>query len=352
MRIAFLILVLFTLVAGRSSEVATGPTRFNSDPDVNSFSPAVTDVAFIDTLYAWAIDRRGAALYHTDSGSLLRKQATNFDGTTVLSFVDRKTGFAFSQSMDRGRLWRTTDGGKTWQKLTDFDQTQPDFRLTSPSQLHFVDRQHGWLLASLYGVWRTEDGGMRWQKVFRTIDRKEVEQVRQGTFSGINGAMIVTTHGIYVTVDGGKTWKLTNNNQGFSAIHSIDKNTAWVWRDSLFRTDDGGNTWHELYAWKSSGEIFSTHFIDKNEGWAAGLELPESFGSVVRNPDAPRTYGVLLHTEDGGKNWTRLPAPTETSFFRVAFSDSKHGWLVGINRLYRTVDGGLTWTTALNKPGS
>jgi photosystem II stability/assembly factor-like uncharacterized protein len=98
-------------------------------------------------------------------------------------------------------------------------------------------------------------------------------------------------------------------------------------------------------------EIISTHFIDKNEGWAAGLEIPENFASSVWNSDAPKSVGILLHTKDGGKNWEHAAVPTDVSFYRVAFSDSKHGWLLGPNRLYRTTNG-VTWTVVVEVPGN
>src|SRR5678815_777995 len=84
------VIILFAtiVITVGSREVATSPAQavpLNSVPDVVAIGPAVSDVAFIDTSYAWAVDRTGGALYHTESGSLLRKQATDFEGRTVLS---------------------------------------------------------------------------------------------------------------------------------------------------------------------------------------------------------------------------------------------------------------------------
>jgi len=355
---SFLVLALFsfvfTLSVGCSREVATRPdqtARLASDSKNDPYEPNIGDVVFIDTSEAWALDRRGTALYRIDEGTALRKQATDFGGgKTLISFVDRKTGFAFCHSVERGRLWRTTDGGETWQKVTDFDRSLPDYQLAAVSQLHFVDSLHGWLLDTS-GVWRTEDGGTRWRKVFRMEYQKEGEEAVRGSFTGSERAIVATNNAIYTTVDGGKVWKLTNKKKlGFSAIYSLDEHTSWAWSDSVERSDDGGNTWRQIYQLKDIVEVFSTHFINKNEGWAAGVEQEKSFNSVVRNPSSPASHGILLHTKDGGKNWDRPPMPDDSAFFRVAFSDSKHGWLSGWNRLYRTTDGGVTWTTALEVP--
>jgi photosystem II stability/assembly factor-like uncharacterized protein len=164
--------------------------------------------------------------------------------------------------------------------------------------------------------------------------------------------MVATTRGIYLTAEGGKVRRVRNKELGFPVIYSLDEHTSWAWSDWLERTDDGGNTWRKLYQLNGRIELFSTHFINKNEGWAAGLEVPESFASQVRNPSAPKSYGILLHTKDGGKTWDRAAMPTDRLFQRVAFSDSKRGWLLGVDRLYRTADGGLTWTTVLDASGN
>lgn len=350
---SFLICLVFSFVltpiAGCSREISKIPAQPHLNSDQDYEKPVIADVAIIDSSDVWASVVSGTALYHADNGASLRKQATDFGGKTLLSFVDHRTGFAFAYSVGRASLWRTTDGGESWQKVNDPDQTMPDYQFTAVSQLHFVDEHHGWLVDT-FGIWRTEDGGARWEEVFSTADHEGADGLRQGSFSGFERAMVATKNGIYLTVDGGKVWKLTNRNTGFSAIYSLDEHASWAWSDSLARTDDGGITWHELYKVKNRGEIFSTQFINKNEGWAAGMELPESFGSTVRSPSAPHSLGLLLHTKDGGKNWDRFPVPTDEAFNRVAFSDSKHGWLLGKNRLYRTIDG-LTWT-ALELPSA
>lgn len=353
----FVILILFssvfTLILGCGREVVTSSAQAApSDPGAENdpYRPAIADVAFIDSSEAWAIHRSGTVLYHLVKGTPLRKHATDFGSRPLISFVDRDTGFAFAHSVERATLWRTTDAGQSWQKVTDFDQTIPDLQLTAPQKVHFVDPQHGWLV-DVFNIWRTQDGGVHWKKISKAADVKGgIDELRQVSFSGVARALVATKQAIYLTSDGGRVWKPVNNNE-FSAIYSLDERTSWAWSDSLERTDDGGKTWRKVYGLKGIIEIFSTQFINKNEGWAAGVEVPESFASVVRNPSAPQSNGILLHTKDGGKTWDRGPQPTDKFFRRVAFSDSKHGWLLGVDRLYRTVNGGLTWTIALDASG-
>ena len=336
-----LLISVFTFIVGGGGNGTSSGQAAHVDPGTEDivYLPGIADVAFIDSSHAWAIDQRGTALYEVRENASPRKQATELGRRPLLSFVDQKTGFVFA----RRRLWRTIDAGQSWHKVSDFVQANPDLQLTSLSKLHFVDERHGWLV-DVFGVWRTEDGGVHWQRVFHTAD---LDELRQVSFRESEHAVVAAKEGIYLTVDGGRNWKLTNRNNEFFAVYALDERTSWAWGDWLERTDDGGNTWNKLYDLNGRMEIISTHFINKDEGWAAGLEIPESFSSRVRNPDAPKSIGILLHTKDGGKNWDRMATPTDSAFHRVSFFDSKHGWLLGPDRLYRTIDGGRSWRTVV-----
>ena len=340
--------LLFVFIMGCSREVVNSASAQTpqSTPDGIEVISMLVDFASIDSTHAWVTDRSGTALYHTQTGGSLETTATNFGRKPLVSFLDAKTGFALAHS-DEELLWHTSDGGRTWQKVM-FAQDD-DISHSPLYQLHFVDAQHGWLVG-VFGVWRTEDGGSHWNNTFKTTAYPKVTEIYQGAFSGTERAVIAASDGIYLTVDGGRSWKLTMKSKGISVPYLLDEHTGWVWSESFLRTDDGGNSWRELYKLNGYIEIRSTQFVNKEEGWATGIEFEESFRSVVRNPDSPAWHGVLLHTRNGGKNWEHASAPTDTAFDRVAFSDSKHGWLLGMNRVYRTSDGGATWTRVLDLP--
>ena len=61
--------------------------------------------------------------------------------------------------------------------------------------------------------------------------------------------------------------------------------------------------------------------------------------------------GALLHTTDGGATWQKAFG-TDTYLFHVHFADARTGWLAGFRgRLWRTGDGGRTWTAQENPAG-
>jgi photosystem II stability/assembly factor-like uncharacterized protein len=64
--------------------------------------------------------------------------------------------------------------------------------------------------------------------------------------------------------------------------------------------------------------------ISPQEAWAIGEE------------------GVLVHTTDSGRRWSRRILSPADSMAGVAFVDRSTGWAVG-NQVFRTTDGGITW---------
>ncbi len=74
---------------------------------------------------------------------------------------------------------------------------------------------------------------------------------------------------------------------------------------------------------------YSVSFVDSLEGWVVGA------GS-----------GMVIHTKDGGRNWTYEDTGVRTYYNDVYFADKDHGWAGGGRDIFvisRTTDGGQTW---------
>jgi photosystem II stability/assembly factor-like uncharacterized protein len=88
-----------------------------------------------------------------------------------------------------------------------------------------------------------------------------------------------------------------------------------------------GASW-ELQAPRSSGlnseTLESLCMISALEGWASGQQ------------------GLIVHTTDGGLNWSRQISGITDSVWGISFSDALHGVAVGNTILY-TANGGQTW---------
>jgi photosystem II stability/assembly factor-like uncharacterized protein len=100
-------------------------------------------------------------------------------------------------------------------------------------------------------------------------------------------------------------------------------------RGHVVLSDDNGKTWQQADVPVSS-DLVAVHFPTAQRGWAVGHD------------------GVVLHTADGGRSWTRQrdgrPNAADVPLLDVWFADERTGYAVGaFGLLLRTEDGGARW---------
>ena len=126
-------------------------------------------------------------------------------------------------------------------------------------------------------------------------------------------------------------------------IRFVNKLDGWgVTETRIVRTNDGAITWHnvtptELTEIGHSVELF---VLDNNRVW-------------VQKPDFENypNGGILFRTFDGGITWTTVKTPFSGG--HLNFLDENQGWMLadlgvgaGSNAVavFQTTDGGMTWT--------
>jgi photosystem II stability/assembly factor-like uncharacterized protein len=169
--------------------------------------------------------------------------------------------------------------------------------------------------------------------------------------SGANGTILRTA-------DAGTTWQTLKipgtEKLDFRDIDAIDEKTAYVLSigpgaaSRIYKTTDAGVTWIEQFVNKDEKAFFDAMaFWDANRGIAVSDSIDGQF--------------VILTTGDGGKSWTRVPAdalppalPNEGFFAasgtNVAVLAPNHVWLgtgaANESRVLKSSDGGRTWALA------
>jgi len=132
------------------------------------------------------------------------------------------------------------------------------------------------------------------------------------------------------TTDGGDTWTSmwTGDNQGIEGMSFPTADTGFVagFSNYLGKTTDGGQTWTTIDPGLTSSVIFDVVFKDVDHG----IIFP--FGD---NPH---------FTNDGGDTWTAGGTP-QASIGAACYVNDNTYFAVGIGRIMKTDDGGLTWTT-------
>ena len=260
-------------------------------------------------------------------------------------------------------------GGWELQPLT----TRASFR-----GLSVVDAKVAWISGSRATFVRTTDGGMTW-KVDSIAGKGTLDLRDIHAFDARNAVAISAGEAekgmanILRTADGGVTWTVayTTDMKGvfFDAISFWDAKHGIVMSDPvdnrlfLLTTEDGGKTWSRVdpkgipqmlegeAAFAASGTCLTVE--GKSNAWIATGGA--AVARVFRSTDRGRTWTAAatpLHSGDGGA----------AGAFSVAFTDSKHGIVVGGNyskphepyvNVALTEDGGATWKqpTGATPPG-
>ena len=119
----------------------------------------------------------------------------------------------------------------------------------------------------------------------------------------------------------------------------VSENKGWIGTDRrLFVTTNGGVTWDEQNLPDTIRErsVSSVHFINENMGWA--------LAGIYANR-------YLLFTSNSGISWSviskiEMPQLASIVFLTDSVGYGWYPWRLGnaSNRIYRTSDGGRTWT--------
>lgn len=241
-------------------------------------------------------------------------------------FRDTRNGFIFADNV----ILTTSDGGLTWNKSLLGD------RLNNIRKIAFFDKMNGVAVGFNQTRWdaillRTYNGGKTWKEdngfkdIYGFYDIMFTDEMN-GWIAGAGGTILHTG-------DGGTTWKSQTAGfpQSFRDGFFIDKNTGWViggdYQQSsiIIRTVDGGKIWKKQYE-EDKIYLNAIKFTNRNTGWVTGRE------------------GVLLQTRDGGENWNRIHINTKENLFSVEFLDDNNGWIFGEYHIFKTMDGGNSWT--------
>ena len=198
----------------------------------------------------------------------------------------------------------------------------------------------GWAVGDEGVVAASSDGGATWTTL-RALTTEDLEAVaapaeQTVVLAGKAGTLLTST-------DAGVSWRPSGvTSDDLLCLAFVDAAHGWAGggatfgetRAEVFRTLDGGLTWHEadLPVW---GRVRDLCFTDERTGWAA----VEDWGI-----DGDRPQGAILATADGGETWVRQTT-TPAGLLAVSVGPDGAGWACGERGLVlQTADSGLTWT--------
>lgn len=227
-------------------------------------------------------------------------------------------GPLWSSGGQRG-VYKTQDGGKTWQQVLQIDEntgvTDLEFDPSNPDVIYaaaYQRRRHTWSLLAggpQSGIYKSTDNGNSWRQVKKGLPG--------GDMGKIGLAVTLANPGlVYATIEA------SEGEKGF--YRSLDKGESWEKRNSYISGGTGPHYYQEIEA------------------------SPE-------NPDLIYQMDVFLHaSRDGGKSFDYLGTGREKhSDNHALWIDPQNGkhLLAGTDGgLYETFDEGTTWRHFPNLP--
>ena len=325
-----------------------------------------------------------------------------------------------------GGVWKSDDYGRTWNPIFDHEPTQSIGAIAvapSDPSIVYVGSGEGLHRPDLSigdGIYKSTDAGKTWthlglqdgyQIPALAVDPRDPNKVFAAVLGHPYGPNV--ERGLYRSTDGGQSWQKViykDENTGASDVEIDPSNpdviyaAMWEaregpWEDNnevngtgggLFKSTDGGNTWHQLtnglpkdlsqiyiaIAASDSKRLYSTvatasgslgiyRSDDVGENWTKITDDTRPSGRIgggdlsiprvdPKNPDIVYCAStVTMRSTDGGKTWTSFrgaPGGDDYQNLWINPNDPKTILLVSDQGALVTVNSGQTWSSWYNQP--
>lgn len=251
------------------------------------------------------------------------KYDIGFDGRyTSICFVNENLGFIGCYD---GSILKTENGGETWVENRSANNipVYDIFFLNESIGFAGVGKTYG---DASSGLLKTYDGGNTWAKEYVYPNIPSIQKI---DFFNENDGLVIGDGAIHITHDSGMSWEeiATQFSRTFLDIFILDENTLFLsqpWSNVFWKSSDKCETWEEI-GLQESLNINSIQFLSENLGF---------FGT-----------NEIYKTEDGGFTWT-LFEDVFSDINALYFQDGNNG-VVFCTRLY-IYDGDVAWKTDFN----
>lgn len=296
------------------------------------------DIASSEPSYNW--NRDGDDVFGERQTEQYVPSDPNFN---KVEFTDGQTGFIMKEKT----ICRTTNGGLNWPG--DWADLAPMPGNNALIGMDFVGSEAGWSIVGTQSgagsgsqeingfiVYRTTDGGTSWEL---SLDKQAVPNMAEFLFLGMD--MPDTGKGFvlgneYTGMDSYKLWKKPGPGLGWTelaitvcvpiCLDYVNDTLLFMGAEggTIFKSTDGGASWTACYQGPSTYYINRIFFLDDMNGWACANDR-------------------ILHTTNGGTDWTEQDPGLGKDVKDIAFADPLHGCAISAIGIKFTQNGGAYW---------
>lgn len=262
-----------------------------------------------------------------------------------------------------GGVFKSMDAGETWIQMNKGLPQHGAWPIViDPSSPKTVYVGYAGVGCQGGGIYKSTNGGASWDQINNGLSANDVRTVMVDP-SSPNTIYAGTINGEWKSTDGGQTWQPINDglyiqwHSGFTeesilsqAISKQNSNRIYVgtgyWAgDGVFRTDDGGQTWHsisnglpDIYHEKVAVDAIAVDPTNDNIVYAGLYDLYW-----------PRRWYGIYKTIDGGLNWTEMNTGlTDSMVICLAIDPSSPNIVYAGTEtgVFKSIDAGATWAKA------
>ncbi len=229
-----------------------------------------------------------------------------------------------------GGVWKTEDGGRSWENLSDgfFGGSVGSIAVAnSDHNVIYVGGGEKTVRGNVsygYGIWKSEDAGKTWKSMgldqSRHISRIRIHPDNPDiVYAAVMGNLFAPheERGIFKSTDGGETWEkiLFVSDEAGAVDLCLDPNnprimyaSTWKVKRTPYSLESGGEG---SGLWKSTDSGRTWTEITGNDGLPSGVWGIS--GVAVAHTNSDRIYALVEHekggvyrSDDGGTTWKKM----------------------------------------------
>lgn len=307
---------------------------YRSTDSGKTWSTVGDDVFFEFSQFAFTIDENSMLIGDSDLNLLISHdtgeswETLPYPGSEWIKdvdFLNEDEGFAMTI---RGTVWKTADGGMSWDSLFSTTETSFNLEMLNASDGYIFGRKK---------LQKTMDAWQNWESLditdFNATSIKGAEVISPTEMYAIASAPT-----IYRSTDDGLTWEdIDLPNYIYNSSQKLkvkDDGAPWVTTTykTLAKRISGTNEFIDVFA-ADKHNLRYTHMLDDLNGFAGGSGYN------------------LLKTSDGGHTWTLGNNHGPHNHAMAEDSQGNLYYCRGYGGVYKSTDSGANWNQSLSAAG-